>query len=625
MPEQQVVQVTLESEVSANARIAVAGGTPSAEQVSAQRLREHVRSHPTTSLREGPKAIRESFVSDERIKAVKEQNIGWRGKDATTGNLVLDPGAEQARSNNVDSIVTTVQTYLEDFGALNGIQRLKLRDTITSVFNDIPSVKLFFDSLNPTEKGSIIENFLRDPRYRGKVREILAAKLNQRDGNQTTQRLTEVVRSAEGERSKVRNEQTVIAEQYTHKEGDLNDVNQQLREFVPAVRGRGGRYLQEIENLTDEKPRNTIEVQKRQNQITHMNGLLTRLYAEQQRNLDRPNTFNDLQTQIDRLGGELDRVSAEMLPYQRDLNRLDYLNAQKVQLEDDRSRLEDERNTLYRQLGEVTGRVMDTERAFNEAKDAKANDEQKFINELNDTLSDAAFDHLDAEFSAMESKRDEMLQEESKNSTDKFDKAMLDQMRTRWTMQKEVKDTFFGKRRTTIKTDEKAVASDYTVLLTDGPEALMRTMLIEGGAGLTPPLTPADIDAKLADPAFVAKMQSQVVENVMSRRFMTGKVTKDEALHLWNTPWGETAITNALSKNQRLNTELQKLRDQGVLRDDGKFVEWFKKSRLVKGVGILAILALIFGAGATALGYGPLASIIGAGGGKAAAGGGSFI
>lgn len=133
--------------------------------------------------------------------------------------------------------------------------------------------------------------------------------------------------------------------------------------------------------------------------------------------------------------------------------------------------------------------------------------------------------------------------------------------------------------------------------MTQGPKDIMKEMLVASG------MSAVDADAKLADPAFVEKMQPRVIERLTTRRIQTGKLTEDDARRIIENPtWGKAIIDTAIKNRKDIADALTELEGQGILR--GGIAEWLRnKSGGSKWKFLLILLGIVaLGAGPAAMG-----------------------
>lgn len=264
--------------------------------------------------------------------------------------------------------------------------------------------------------------------------------------------------------------------------------------------------------------------------------------------------------------------------------------AQQRELSDQLKQLKTEHADLLAQQGEITAQ-------FADAVKARVAWEKKYVGDLQKVLSDGMDAHYREQVEKAGEIQQQLLEEEMAKTKDPAEKKILEEISKRWYKRKQ--SGFIRTKEVTVPNKER-IDQDYALLMTPppagGPEAIMRgmlqgTLIEDHTAGITRPMTQAEIDEKLADKEFVDKMQGQVINTLMTRRMKTARIAGGDLDYIAESPWGQSAINAALQNKEAVATLQRQMEEQGVA--NGKIHEFFSTKGKKKGALLGLLLAVI--------------------------------
>lgn len=154
------------------------------------------------------------------------------------------------------------------------------------------------------------------------------------------------------------------------------------------------------------------------------------------------------------------------------------------------------------------------------------------------------------------------------------------------------------KGRVTNKSESAKYAN---ILLTGGPDALLKAINTEGSLGLTP----EQINEYLGDQA----MKNEIITNVLGRHIGKNGISEAQIEMITRSDWGEGMIQAALKKNESVKAQVEAALGAGVL--EGGFWKKFGRAVVKRRWLLLLILFGVASAGMAAIG--PLGALGGAG------------
>lgn len=562
----------------------VAMGPLSPEQEAAQKIQKKLDT-------DGPRPALESMmhqnepVNRAQLQEARKKNFEGMDINPATGDRV-----QSADQTNRENRQKTAEKRAADFLDV-GFDKLgnpapgttsPEQDYLVTVtekkIREWPAANTWLDTLTPHEQAEAVKNLLRDPEFRKKMRHTFEAATNPQDllSNTAIDQAREAQIKAEQAEQRAKLAKDAKDKAYTH-------AKTQAASFEP-----GGASYKDLAKLTKEYPQAVANKDKFEAQKEAVQREVAGLQTQYNAVIRTQN-----QAEITRISSQLELAREQERNILRDLALEEAKIAKKDQLEADKLKWPAEAVKLEGELQDATNALSDAQREkfrkqadYNTAKLNKETQEQAKVDAIENAFNEATRLYLAEEGQKAENARLALLAEAKKNAKDPAEAALLDQFAKRWD---EDHTTLLG--RETTKANKVMITEDMGTLVQQGPDTLIRVMLLNGG------MSEADVDAKMQEDEFMKKARGQVAEQVLTKRIQTGKITRDEAAKISTTEWGKDAIKQAIANRSEVQNLLKGLEKDGVIKN-GNVGEWLKD----KSHGsILMMLLLIFGSIGTAM------------------------
>ena len=556
------------------------------EQQAAKSIREKAAESSPRNVLESLRE-RKTPIDQGKIDRVNVGNIGVERN--TDGSKKLD-AAEQARLRDAKTYETSAKNFLEKgYGGLSGTEQREIRTRVEQTIRAWPEADALLSSKTPAEQRALIEELIKDPKFAAKVRGVFDASLEVD--------VPEISAELKTEFEKMQVQEANKNAEKTRNASEKTTVDAGLEQFADrsGTGGAKGAKFAEIERITRELPTLTADLETKQDQLADTSDRIRDLERTRtialQRDVDTATIDDELTTKR----GEARTLQREISRINETINKKTALEQEKAGLETRRQQLETERVRFQVELDEIVRQRIAAQTDFASAKMTREGQEQGFVDGLRTVFSESAYQYLEEKITAAEAAQRTLIEEEKARTVDPAEKAILDGLLTRWEKPKTV--GMLGKRTTSVIDGEKT-REDWGKCMTDmaeGPKTIMKEMLTKGG------MSAVDADAKLADSAFVEKMQPKVIERLTTRRIQTGKLTMDDARRIIENPtWGKAIIDAAITNRQDIRNALVELEGKGILR--GGIAEYLRNKSSGSKLKFLLILL-----GIAALGVGPAA------------------
>ncbi|MBI2430781.1 MAG: hypothetical protein HYV39_02095 [Candidatus Levybacteria bacterium] len=538
-------------------------------------------------------------------------------RDPTTGAKLRTPGTPEAvRYTNATNAEALAFKFLDNgYNGMTALEQGVLETRILQAARTRPAFAMELNGMTANQQQEWARRRLRDPRFGGEVGKMLQTLSEQG-------KLGEAITQAEAE---VENEDL----ERRNRQLDIDDVdrrlartNGQLAEFARPGGGTPmGAKATEIERIKTNITSIQTELTTFQTQVNDANFRLTQLQAERTAAL-RPGytgrALFDIDTEISTERTKLTTAQGEADKRQADLLKLPALEQEEQRLEEQK-RIQDKEKQGYEvKMNETMLKLTRAQRKLQDARSLRESQEDDIVNGFQSVFTEAANGVLDGEvqtyLDAANAELEKLKQQAADRNPD--EKAMYDALQQVWLGAERRRGIFHKESYRPI--DRAAVDRDYNLLLTQGPDAVMRRLLITRVNPATgAPYTTAEANAIIADKAYVEKMQPEVVKQLLAKRILSGGVTQEDAQIIVMSQWGRGMIEQALAVKTELRSAIEGLAGAGALGGPG-LVE-----RMTREVGrnpwwLLVLLGIIGGpiAGLSALtgaGIGSAAALGGAG------------
>ncbi|OGH12387.1 MAG: hypothetical protein A2857_01480 [Candidatus Levybacteria bacterium RIFCSPHIGHO2_01_FULL_36_15] len=553
---------------------------PGSVQERAAKIRLELAAQGPKSALEAMRQAKESKeISDEKVKRVVDENIGWKRNAAGARERDKE---ETARFNTANKNKDRIAVYLkEGYDKLNPAQKTDVLNAVERALRISPQADQLLFAMSDDVKKATIEAKLKDPEFAAKVKEVFEGVINADTLN------SEIVAAANLEFQKAKDAEEKKQEEINTNKGQTDSVDKQLEDF-DIGKPKGDQIARHQANVSIYE--DTIEIFN--TQIADFGQTL------QQLNKNLSNAISDnVKPEIDRLRAEIaaktDERNALIIRKnegQTQLNELKNLILTREDLNRKRIKFGEDRINLDKDMDRLRDERARTEGALEKAKHDKEIQEWEFIDKLGSTFSSATVEYVEGKLAAAEAKQAEIIKQEIAVTTDPVEKKMLEDLQERY---KKTRKVGLVGRRATVEQDKAKAKEDYSTMLEKGPKDIMKSILVAQG------MSPTDADTKLKDDAFVAKMQPKLVEKILTARLKTAQITESEAEYILGTDWGKEAIQHAINTNKESQAAIEALRSQNVLKPEQTLMDKYKEiaaSHSKNKKGALAImLALLFG------------------------------
>ena len=162
---------------------------------------------------------------------------------------------------------------------------------------------------------------------------------------------------------------------------------------------------------------------------------------------------------------------------------------------------------------------------------------------------------------------DEIDEKEAREANDKFEKGVLDQMKTRY----KNKEGKFKKR-------SKAAEGDFDMLTDEalGPKSVLTEYLMRAGYEVEDPpgsgnmVLSAEGAEKMKDEAFVKKMTDKLTVRIVREKMKNGKLNKAELLAIEENDEIKAALAKAIEEDDHYKHRIAELKAKGIIPKDLK-------------------------------------------------------
>ncbi len=517
---------------------------------------------------EGEKEINDLAKRGEKVA---EEGIGWNVD--TEGKKHLETG-EQGRLKDVNERTKDINDYLTtDFDELSLKQKESAKGDVEKMLRGIPEFDNFLKDLPEKGKSAAISNLLKNPEFRAVVKGIYEGTLNTSEASNDAIKVR--VEEANEELLDRKKESEQKHAEYLGKDANLKNVSEQLKQFednAPADGGKGT-LLKYMERLQADKPKNEAEIVKIQTEITEINNQVGDLLTQQ--NSPWGEVFNiDNTGELNKLAEKVVILEEKKKKYEAKIDRIDQLKDRRDGLSTKKVDIVREATTLLGEDNDAKTAEIDAQNALDAVKAEKAAEEQKFANELKNTFRNSAGEFLEIKAALVEEKNAEIVGE--KEATDEFGKNFKNALNDRGMKDKLIKEGAWPwpgrKTRETKVPDINAINADFSKLLQEGPDGVMKDILTSGICGLTP----EQADAKMQDKEFMDRERQKVIDTVLGKKLQTGQITGAEAMYIANSDWGQGAIKRGIEKSKEIQGLFKELSANGMIKGSTPS-EWTKE------------------------------------------------
>lgn len=332
---------------------------------------------------------------------------------------------------------------------------------------------------------------------------------------------------------------------------------------------------------------------------------LTRLEEEKEQasRIPRGRDVVTIEAEIATAKTDINAARNEIQRIQADLPKLTDKEKSEKELRDEVKKLEEEKREKELAKKKAETELSRRKKTFEDARALRTSMEQDLVDNLENVFESATGEWVNDQVKAATTEMDEQLVKLKETTNDNNEKAMYDALRERWlgaqrTRRKGLIGFRSAERYRPI--DRNVTNADFAVLIQSGPDQLARNIL-DGRTNPTTnaPYTPDEINNLIQNKEFMAKMQPEMVKQLLTRKHLTGGFTHEDIFLLEQTTWGKGMINEAIANVDKYKGVIESAFGAGALNTHGfkdKFVQIARNNPLwmllLLGIPVAAIGAL---------------------------------
>lgn len=501
---------------------------------------------------------------DTQLEQIGATSLDKNGKVKRTSE-------DQTRYNQAKEAGESVEKLLNfgyDSPELSPAEKTKLQTwVIDSLKKANPNLARIIDKMKDPQKIKLAERYLHDSSF-------LAAAGKHFNATMEKPLLTDSVTEAdvlhtnsEAKRAGKQGEVEAVSQELTRVENSLKTF-----ERDPAGVAVGSNATK-IDQLEKDLPQ--LKADQRVAKTTKANAetRVTALTREREIAAKAAN-----QTRVDQIDTDIateqKRISdAELIieNAQEKTQELDKLKQQEQTLREQRGIKAAEKARLTSELKVIEAECRERNIKLNQTKIQRKGEEEGLVTNLETIVGRAANDCLNQEYQLLGEVLVQDIETKKQETKDAREKTMYEAIQKRWT---EI-------RKGKVGILKEKVAGDFEQLMKGGPEAVMKNIL----TGTINPetkvvYTPAEIDKLLKDQEFVAKIQPEVIKQLIANKMITGGIRQEEVFVIINSQWGKGMIEQAIDTRKQFRQMVEGIAGAEALRDRRgfwqKFIEQMK-------------------------------------------------
>lgn len=446
-------------------------------------------------------------------------------------------------------------------------------ETALKIWNETAQV---LDGVGQAERRELMDRILKSPLYAQKLKEALETAI------EFGKKPPEVSAGMEEKVDAAGFDFEIKKKEHVALKARLESANEEVENYKNT--GAEGAEIKRLQDRQAELAGKKSAIASLNDQITDSKEVLRNLAALKTKGggltAEQTDEYNDanklpgeLRPEIRRIQKEADEISAETSVLAR-------LTAEKKAAEADVRKLEEEEQKKYLEMKRAEKRYFTFLADKGEAEMDAVRHEESFKSKLKGVPEAAMRGYLEEMAREYEEIRESLIK---KNG----DAQLSIGLANRWNF----KGGPGGKRSGEL--NKAAIKQDYAELVANGPDEVVIRTLVAGG------MARDEAVAKLeGNESFAKKARQDVVERLLSRQLVSGKISPAEATRIVeNTEWGGTDLISRALEN-RLNyveaPEREALKAAGVLSSE--FSEKLKslpKEKLIKLLLMIIVLGFL--------------------------------
>lgn len=513
-------------------------------------------------FQEALKIVQSPLIEQRKISDKLEQ-FGI-GRDDVTGAKKLEP-AEQARRDNAEKGANLAKKFIsEGYDKMDATEQDAFREQFLDASKLRPALEQEMQGMNDVQKRAFAERFLKDPRFTKEVRAVFDKLLN------PDNKFVDVSTSQDAKETADLDLEDAEAEKTDHNRvWEANDRQLKEYEVRPSTR-RGqppqeGAMYQRLQGLTSEiqTARNdfntaNIDLVNVQTEIKKLRNDLVLAQRLAAINAPSPRPVSTIETDLRNATTKevtfRDRVSQLDGELKAKEGEADSINGEHQALMDRRKDLDTEKRTLERKVKDAERKATKAQWALQDTMVTREGQETDLEAGFNSIFSEASDNVLNNELEKANTAYNEDLEVLKQQTKDNNEKAMYE------ALQKEMLGTprrrkkflgFVGSGEQYRPISKVNVNRYHDALINTGPEDVMKSLLtsrINPATGIA--YTGPEITAILANKEYVAKMQPEVVKQILGRKMLVGGISPEDIHIVVNSQWGKDMLGKAAESNQ---------------------------------------------------------------------------
>lgn len=483
---------------------------------------------------------------------------------------------EQTRFNQAKELGDTAKALAESgFESLTDVQKNTLTDSLVAGTLD---KRPAFQGLADEEVDAIATEMLKNPDYQKKVGELLANGLSPDEAIEASRNFAEAQRvfdeAAQAFNNKRQEAHTTLVDRFA--------VERQLDEFKPiGAAGTKGAKLDELETLRVDEPTNRTDI------IDATDNLKLSGKTDADIELMKTQVAEKI-SKGEAITDPDEMMVQDMLDLQKEIDRIGDLEIEWADLELEKDRLNQRLLDIPDEMSELQHTRDEKENELLAARGQKMLQEQSVIENLRRVAPNAGNEILDAEIQKRAAEYQNQLKEMLDQAKDVDEQRLIKRMQSRWDRSERKGDSIrFTIKKGQVNTDMR------TLLVGDGPEAILKEMLTEG---ITDAQEIAGIEERIkTDKDFVKKYADKIASTILTKKLQSGRLYEGEIRVMVDRPWGEGAINQAIANDNKKRELIEKI--HGSDSGSPSYVERIKRAAGNNWLKVLMLL-LVGGVGA---------------------------
>lgn len=557
------------------------GAVLTPEQQASAKVREHVRKStepsPLTALSEAAKSLRKPPAGS--FERLLDSNIGVERK--ADGKRQLTPSENIRKDTAVKYEKLARELAEKGYDGLSAGDKIEARNLVNLTLSSLPEVNAVLPPAGP-DRDAILEKILRDENqtFIGKVRAVYLEKTSDSNKHDSTS-----IEASKKQYDEAKAAENLKKAEKERTEKELKQVESDLDKF-----STGKPKAVDLEKAIKRAPTFQRQLEEKQDELEGINDQLEALKVGRRRAIIAGTATTTFDTQIQALTPDKRKLEREIENVNTEIAKKGQLEEEKKELQGKQKSLTEKLDSVKPELEALSKARLEAQAEFAGLKVDRAYVEQAFADSLQDIIPEATLRYLEENIKLADEQRVKLLNEEIAKTGDKGEKALLQQMLERW------QNTDLSPIKGNIRDDFNNIMNRAPAI--GGPDNLISRMLnAEVTAGR---LTMAEANERRNDPEFLKKMGPQVTEGLLRQYIKIDKLSSRQAKYIGNTEWGKGMILQAFTKNEAAMSELNALREKGLIK--GSPLEFIKS---LKGPSLLRLLLLLLGSAAAITFGGP--------------------